>query len=75
MAFLHYADSKIELTDDDVEKLIASGNAFSKPGFQTVQLDSGTVHFVTGPGIPLFIDERSSQTGARTGASRRPFTA
>jgi hypothetical protein len=65
MAFLHYADSKIELTDDDVDRLIASGNTLSKPGFQTVQLDSGTVHFVTGPGIPLLIDERSSQTGAR----------
>jgi hypothetical protein len=68
MAFLHYADSKIELSDDDVEKLIASGNALSKAGFQTIQLDSGTVHFVTGPGIPLLIDERSSQIGARARA-------
>jgi hypothetical protein len=65
MAFLHYADIKIELTDNDVETLIASRNALSKAGFQTFQLDSGTVHFVTGPGIPLLIDERSSQSGAR----------
>ena len=65
MAFLHYADSKIELSADDVVRLLDNQNSLSKAGFQTVELDSGTVHFVTGPGIPLFIDERSSQTGAR----------
>lgn len=65
MAFLHYADSKIELSDDDVEKLVAARHALSKPGFHTFQFDSGVVHFVTGPGIPLLIDERRSQRGAR----------
>jgi|GEM_PF-4616825 len=64
MAFLHYANIKIELSENDVETLTASRNALSKTGFHTFKLDSGNIHLVTGAGIPLLIDERSSQTGA-----------
>ena len=66
MAYMHYAGIKIEISDDDVEKLTASQNALAKPGFHRFQFGSGTVHFVTGPGIPLLIDERRSQRGAHS---------
>lgn len=65
MAYLHYADSKIELSDDDVQKLIGSRADLSKPSLHSVELDSGWIHFVTGPGIPLLIDERETISGAR----------
>jgi hypothetical protein len=65
MAFLHYGDTKIELTDADVEKFTGSAVDFSKPGLRTMQLDSGAIHFVTGPGVPLLIDERGAIRGAR----------
>lgn len=58
MAVLHYADTKIELTDDDVTKITGSRADLSKPSLHSVELESGWIHFVTGPGIPLLIDER-----------------
>ena len=65
MGVLHYGNFKIELSDDDVQKFTGSRADLSKPALHSVQLANGWIHFVTGPGIPLLIDERDVSTGMR----------
>ena len=62
MAALYYGNRRIELTAADVQKFIANRTDLSKSSFHSVELDSGVIHFVTGPGVPLFIDERPTST-------------
>jgi hypothetical protein len=59
MAVLHYGNSEIELTDDDVKSLTRDVNLW-EPGLHRVQLESGGwIQFVTGPGCPIWIDQRT----------------
>jgi hypothetical protein len=63
MAVLHYGTQRIELSARDVQKFVSSHTDLSKPSFHTVELDAGVIHFVTGPGVSLLIDDRSTAAG------------
>ena len=59
MAVLHYGNLEIELTDDDVERLTRDVKLW-EPGLRSVELDEGgRIQIVTGPGCPIWIDQRT----------------
>jgi len=61
MAILHYGNAQIELTDQEVDSFTSEGPRLSKPGLVSQQLASGWIHLVTGPGIPIWIDQREQR--------------
>jgi hypothetical protein len=60
MAVLHYGSAKIDITDDEVRSLTGDvGINLWEAGMHSLQLESGWIHFVTGPGCPIWIDQRT----------------
>lgn len=64
MPTLHYGSHEIELTDDEVKEFTRGDHPLWEQGFVSQRLEAGFIHFVTGPGIPIWIDEREGLSGA-----------
>ena len=59
MAILHYGTDEITLTDDEVKRLTRGDDApLYEPGLHSLNIRGGWIHLVTGPGIPIWIDQR-----------------
>jgi hypothetical protein len=71
MATLHYGNSEIEITDDEARSLLdGDAQRLYGPGIiQSATADGGLVTIVTGPGIPIWIDQRRDP--ARDASPRR----
>lgn len=59
MPTLHYAGQQISLTDDEAQDFLKQLDLHESATI-THLLERGRVTFVTGPGIPILIDERTT---------------